>query len=56
VSSVRADTRTMPSGSTTLLKRLLKNDLFLREYPDQYAYPPKSFIKPNSAKEFNAYA
>jgi len=39
-----------------VMNRLLKNDLFVKEYPDKFVYPPKAFIKPNSAKEMNAYA
>ncbi|MBM3995767.1 MAG: hypothetical protein FJ303_16690 [Planctomycetes bacterium] len=39
-----------------VMDRLVKNELFVKEYPGKYVFPPRSFIKPNSAKEFNAYA
>src|SRR5688572_28149119 len=40
----------------TVMNRLMKNEVFVREYPDKFAYPPKAFIKPKSLKEMNAYA
>jgi tetratricopeptide (TPR) repeat protein len=39
-----------------VMQRLLKNDTFVAEYPAQFAYPPKAFIKPKSIREVNAYA
>lgn len=39
-----------------VMGRLMKNEAFVREYPEKFAYPPKTFIKPKSAKELNAYA
>jgi Zn-dependent protease with chaperone function len=39
-----------------VMNRLMKTDLFVREYPSKFVYPPKTFIKPKSLKELNAYA
>jgi tetratricopeptide (TPR) repeat protein len=53
---VRADESTDEQLFQKVMKRLLKSDLFVRDYPDKFAFPPKAFIKPKSAKEMNAYA
>ncbi|MFO0968648.1 MAG: M48 family metalloprotease [Gemmataceae bacterium] len=39
-----------------VMARLLSADLVRKEYPDKYLWPPKYFVKPDSAKELNAYA
>lgn len=39
-----------------VMARLLATDLVRKEYPDKYVWPPKFFIKADSAKELNAYA
>jgi hypothetical protein len=41
---------------STVMDRLLSSDRVVRGYPEKYAWPPKYFIKENSAKEVNAYA
>ncbi len=40
----------------SVMKRLMNNEVFVREYPDKFAYPPKAYIKPKSSQEMNAYA
>jgi tetratricopeptide (TPR) repeat protein len=40
----------------TVMERLLSSDRVLRGYPQKYAWPPRHFIKEDSAKEVNAYA
>ena len=54
--STRADDVEDEKLFTKVMNRLLKNELFIREYPEKFVYPPKAFIKPNSVKEMNAYA
>jgi tetratricopeptide (TPR) repeat protein len=39
-----------------VMDRLLSTDNVKRAYPEEYAWPPKYFVKPKSAKEVNAYA
>jgi tetratricopeptide (TPR) repeat protein len=39
-----------------VMQRLLSTDQVHRRYPAKYAWPPKYFVKPESAKEVNAYA
>jgi predicted Zn-dependent protease len=41
---------------TKVMDRLLHSDLAIKEYPKQFAFPPRAFVKPHSADEVNAYA
>jgi len=54
--SARGDEKSDEKLFQKVMNRMLKCDLFRKEYPDKFVYPPKSFIKPNSSKEMNAYA
>jgi tetratricopeptide (TPR) repeat protein len=56
VPALRADEAEDKKLFEKVMKRLLKNDAFVREYPEKFVYPPRAFIKPKSEKEFNAYA
>jgi Zn-dependent protease with chaperone function len=39
-----------------VMTRLVNTELLRSSYPAKYAFPPKYLIKPDSAKEMNAYA
>jgi tetratricopeptide (TPR) repeat protein len=56
VPSVRADEIADEKLFKKVMKRLIRNQAFVKEYPEKFVYPPKAFIKPNSIKEMNAYA
>lgn len=39
-----------------VMKKLLATDLVRKNYPREFVWPPRYYLLPNSASEFNAYA